>query len=151
MKLQIIGVGVLIAGGALALWRWEVAATELEAKAAQVESLEQRLSGKDAELLRLGGALRSEVERAARLVEVERGIQALRQTLDAQGAEQRATFEELKSNDEAVRDYLSRGVPEPIGLFYQRPATTDPAKYRQGGTVPADLLPSSGAGSASDQ
>lgn len=150
MRLQIIGAGVLIAGGALALWRWEVAATELEAATARAETLEQRIVDKDAELTSLGAALHREAERAARLVEVERGIQALRQSLDAQRVEQRATFEELKSNDEAVRDYLSNGVPAPIGLFYQRPATTDPAKYRQGGVMPANPLPPASAGSVAD-
>lgn len=150
MKVQVIGAAVLIAGGALALWRWEVAATELEAVTVRAESLEQRIVEKDAELISLGAALRSETERAARLVEVERGIQALRQSLDAQRTEQRATFEELKSNDEAVRDYLSNGVPAPIGLFYQRPATTDPTKYRQGGVMPADPLPPTSTGSVAD-
>lgn len=146
MKLKLLGVGALALTSAFAMWRWEVAATELEAETARAEALVQRIAEKDAQLISIGDALRNEVERGARLVEMERGIQALRQSLDAQRAEQRATFEELKSNDEAVRDYLSRGVPEPIGLFYKRSATTDPAKYRQGGIVPADPLPSTSAG-----
>lgn len=150
MKFKLLGVGALALTSAFAFWRWEVAATELKAEAARAEALQQRIAEKDAELLSLGGALRSEIERGGRLVEVERGIQALRQSLDAQRAEQRATFEELKSNDEAVRDYLSRRVPEPIGLFYQRAATTDPAKYRQGGIVPADPLPPASAGGVAD-
>lgn len=150
MRLQLLGAGVLVAAGALALWRWEVAATELKAEQARATALEQRIVEKDAELERLGGALQDEMAWVGALVEIERGVQSLRQEIEVQAAEQRDAFGELKRNDEAVRNYLGRGVPEPIGLFYQRPATTDPAAYRAGGGVPAGSLPAASAGSVAD-
>lgn len=150
MSRYLLGVGVLFAAGVFALWRWEVAATELEAAQARVAALEQRITEKDAELERLGGALQDEMAWVGALVEIERGVQSLRQTIEVQTAEQRDAFGELKRNDEAVRNYLGRGVPEPIGLFYQRPATTDPAAYRAGGGLPAGPLSATSAGSVAD-
>ncbi|MCO7217141.1 hypothetical protein [Halomonas sp. OfavH-34-E] len=151
MNLKLIGVGALAVAGALAFWRWEVVATERDAIEQNAEALQARLDEQAAELSQLTAALDGQRDRAARLVEVERGIQTLRQTLDAQGAAQRASFEELKRNDQAVRDYLHRGVPRTLGVRYQRPDTTNPADYRRAPGLPADPVPIAGPPGAGDE
>ncbi len=149
--LKLLGVGVVVLAGVLAAWRWEVAATQRDAAEQHAEALQGQLAEQAAEVAQLSAALEGQRDRAARLVEVERGIQSLRQSLDAQGAAQRASFEELKRNDEAVREYLRGGVPDAIGVRYQRPDTTDPAAYRRDPGLPADSVSSTGAGDSGDE
>lgn len=151
MKLKLWGVGALVVAGALAFWRWEVAATERDAARLQVEQMRERMTEQARELEQLAVALELEYIRAGRLVEVEQGIESLRQTLVAQGAEHRAGLEELKRNDEDVRDYLRGLVPGALGVRYARPETTDPASYRGSAPVPPGAVPASRPASPGDE
>ncbi|WP_407578966.1 hypothetical protein [Pseudomonas aeruginosa] len=67
------------------------------------------------------------------------------QTLSRQSEQLARDLEELKRTDETVEPYLRGLVPVAVGLRYERPETTDPLAYRQGGGVRTGAVPAVGA------
>lgn len=146
MNLRLIGGGVLMLATLFACWRWDVASTERDAAQREARQANDRIAEQAQSLSVRDSVIEQQQQQAARLVEIDRGIQSLRQTVDKQGAGHRAAIEELKRNDADVRDYLRGSVPDALGVHYQRPGTTDPAAYRRdGGGMPTNAVPSASA------
>lgn len=75
------------------------------------------------------------------MLTISTDIETIRTTVRTQRQESKLAFEELLKNDKVVRDYLNESVPDNLGMLYERPATTDPTKYRSGGSVPSGAVP----------
>lgn len=117
---------------------------QLNAKSAEISRLEDTVKDKDSMLTaeRAWSASRESVIKA--MLTISTDIETIRTTVRTQRQESKVAFEELLKNDKAVRDYLDQSVPDSLGLLYERPATTDPTKYRSGGSVPASRVPAAG-------
>lgn len=66
--------------------------------------------------------------------------------IKAQGRASNQKLEELKRNDQAIKDYFSQPVPDDVSRLYHRTETANPAGYRDQGLQP-DTLPATGPGS----
>lgn len=151
-KLKLIAAAALVAATFVGWWRYDVAATERDAATARAESLKADNDEQADQLQQYATELRDQQDRAERLAEIERNMRTIRQTIASQAEAQRAGFEELKRNDQAVRDYLRGRVPDALGVRYQRSATTDPAAYRRAGDgVPAGAVPAAGPEGSGDE
>ena len=151
-KLKLIVAAAMVAAAFVGWWRYDVAATERDAAMARAESLKADNDEQADQLQQYAAELRAQQDRADRLAEIERDMRTIRQTIASQAEAQRAGFEELKRNDQAVRDYLRGRVPDALGVRYQRSATTDPAAYRRAGDgVPAGAVSTPGTQSAGNQ
>lgn len=83
----------------------------------------------------------------AGLSQIDAKASGLAVTLKTQGAERRAEYLELLSNDPVVSSWESSPLPAAVGLRYARPATTDPAEWRAARRgVPAGGVPAAGSG-----
>lgn len=151
-KMKLIAVAALVAAAFVGWWRYDVAATERDAATARAESLKADNDEQAGQLQQYAAELRAQQDRAERLAEIERDMRTIRQTIASQTEAQRAGFEELKRNDQAVRDYLRGRVPDALGVRYQRSETTDPAAYRRAGDgVPAGAVPTAGPEGTGDE
>lgn len=102
-------------------------------------------------------ALASEVEWSANrenvikaLLEIGEDIKEVQDQIKVQDKANRAALKELIANDKEVRDYMLQPVPAALGLRYERSATTDPTKYRSGGSVRPDPMPVPRSGSTKE-
>lgn len=81
-------------------------------------------------------------EQTERVQKIATDTEQLRTVLRMQAATLRREIEELKRNDQQVRDWMDGSIPPALGLRYRREATTDPAAYRRG--LPTDSVPATG-------
>lgn len=97
----------------------------------------------------------SDRDDAARQVQQIRvDFESLKGDIRSQGRKIDQAIQQVKENDQAVRDYLSQPVPDALGRLFIRPATTDPRLYGiglEGGTVQPDTVPTAGTPSTKDQ
>lgn len=82
------------------------------------------------------------------LTEIGKGTRAINTALAIQSSVMARELQELKRNDQTVRDYLASPVPGAVGLRWQRAESTDPVTYRpvpgvQSGAVPSASSPRS--------
>ena len=141
MTLAALRAVLLAAAGAGLVW-WGMA-PRLAQQSERADRAEQRATSAEQQLA-------AQQAQAERLSAVERQMRELGQTVTRHTAQQRAAFEELKRNDQAVADYLRAAVPAALGRLYARPETTDPAAYRSP-ALPADPVPPAGAAGAASQ
>lgn len=75
------------------------------------------------------------------MLEISKDMETIRITLRTQDQAHRKALKELIENDKEVRAYMALSIPDPLGLQYARPETTDPTEYRSSGSVPSGQVP----------
>lgn len=78
-------------------------------------------------------------EQTERVQKIATDTEQLRTVLRMQAATLRREIEELKRNDQQVRDWMDGSIPPALGLRYRREATAAPDRYRSG--LPTDAVP----------
>ncbi|MDI6527743.1 hypothetical protein QMA71_19570 [Pseudomonas otitidis] len=141
-------VALVAAGAGLAWW---VIAPRIDQQEARAESAERQLQELQAIVQQLSGQLTRQQATFDQLVQIERRLQQLGQTVNRNTSAQTAAFEELRRNDREIAAYLVSPVPSALGRLYERPETTDPAAWH----APDGMFPSAvrtaGAASGSGQ
>jgi len=129
---------------------WWAVSPRFELQRLRADTAERDLAKADELIQVQARVLEGQQQEMGRIAEIGRGLELLRQQVDRNANDQSQALEELKQNDQTIRQYLSEHVPVELGLLYARPATTDPAAYRsestvQSGGVPAAGTPASGS------
>lgn len=128
-----------------ALWAVDHTRGENARQADQITSL-QRDASRDQQLIAdQAKALAGQQALQGELSKISAATRKTEQALARQSAQLARDLEELKRTDETVEPYLRGLVPVAVGLRYERPETTDPLAYRQGGGVRTGAVPAVGA------
>ena len=114
--------------------RLELAHTRLDHAAEQIKAASQQ----DMERL---AVIEAQAEQLASVLLAEQQNRDLLAQLASQGRAHTQALQELKRHDEKIIDYLHQPVPAELGRLYQRPETTDPARYRKQAGLPAGTVP----------
>lgn len=137
-------VGALVAL-VLALWAIDHTTSENAHLADQLASL-QRDESRNAQLIQQQAAALAQRDALAdRVAAIQSGLGALGRDLRARADENAQAMEELKRNDQEVREWMAGCVPAAVGVRYARPTTTDPRAYRAPESVPAVGVPAAGS------
>lgn len=82
------------------------------------------------------------------VIELRKQFALMELELGRNGVKLDRAIQEVKENDQAVRDYLAQPVPDALGRLFVRPATTDPTLYRspylESGAVQPGSVPAAG-------
>ncbi|MFD1699785.1 hypothetical protein ACFSB1_10655 [Halopseudomonas phragmitis] len=123
----------------------------IELQRLRAETAERDLAKADELIQVQARVLEGQQQEMERIAEIGRGLELLRQQVRRNAANQSQAIEELKRNDQTIRQYLSEHVPVELGLLYARPATTDPAAYRSESTVQPGAVPAAGTPAAGSE
>lgn len=142
MAYRVIGFLLVIVAALSGLWAVDHYMKVVDLKNQEIQSLQeaQTRTQDDLDREREWSADRQRV--IAELLVIRNEMAEVRSTIDKNDRAARKALQELKENDKEVRDYLAQPVPASVGVLYKREATTDPAKYRASGSVPAQAVPS---------
>ena len=127
---------------------WWGMAPRIEQQSQRADTAERSLAAAEQMVELQAGVLAAQQQTLGRLADIERRMQQLGQTIDRNQAAHSAAIEELKRNDQTVRDYLATAVPAALGRLYQRPETTDPAAYTAPAGMQPGAVPAAGPGAA---
>lgn len=114
-------------------------------QADQIDRLEREAKADQQLIADQAKALAGQQALQVELGKISAATRKTEQTLSRQGEQLARDLEELKRTDETVEPYLRGLVPVAVGLRYERPETTDPIAYRQGGGVRTGAVPAVGA------
>lgn len=127
---------------------WWAVSPRIELQRLRAETAERDLAKADELIQVQARVLEGQQEEMERIAEIGRGLELLRQQVRRNAANQSQAIEELKRNDQTIRQYLSEHVPVELGLLYARPATTDPAAYRSESAVQPGAVSVAGTSAA---
>lgn len=89
---------------------------------------------------------RADVNR--QVIELRKQFALMELELGRNGVKLDQAIQEVKENDQAVKEYLAQPVPDSLGRLFVRPATTDPTLYRspylESGAVQPGSVPAAG-------
>ena len=131
----------LIAVAAMIGAAWFIFSPRIDLQSQRADRAEQDLQEARELIETQALVLVGQQQELGRIEEIGRQMQALQQQVGTNARNQSREFEELKSNDQSIVDYLAKHVPADLGMLYARPETTDPAAYRTPAAVQPDSVP----------
>lgn len=144
MAYRVIGLLVAILAILGGLWGTDHYMKVVDLKNQEIKALQEAQTRTQDDLAREREWSADRQKVIADLLVIRNEMAEVRSTIEKNDRAARKALQELKENDKEVRDYLAQPVPASVGVLYKREATTDPAKYRSGGSVPAKALPAPG-------
>lgn len=119
---------------------------EIAALSAERDNLKSKVDGQEQ-------LLKDRADVGQQVVEIRKSFALMEVQLGRNGVRLDQMIQEVKENDQAVRDYLAQPVPDSLGRLFIRPETTDPTLYRapydEGRAVQPGSVPAAGSASAS--